>query len=154
MAAGRLATMNNAEHATAEATGLVEKMFAAEFAFMKSGGLELSLLTPAFHSDVVIHEPASLPYAGDWCGLDGAAALIRRMGETWSGMSVDKLEVAGTAESVFLGCRLRLTARSTGVSVEQPFAERLRFKEGRLIEGTPFYFDTAELAAALTGVGR
>jgi hypothetical protein len=143
--------MNNPEHATADATGLVEKMFAAEFAFMKTGGVDIGLLVPAFHPDVVIHEPPSLPYAGDWCGLEGAAALIRRMGETWRDMSVDGLEIAGTAQRVFLGCRLRLIARATGVTILQPFAEWLRFEDGRLIEGTPFYFDTGELATALEG---
>jgi ketosteroid isomerase-like protein len=143
--------MNNAEHASAQARGLVEKMFAAEFAFMKSGGVDRSVLVPAFHPDVVIHEPASLPYAGDWHGLEGVSALMRRMGETWSDMSVDGLEIAGTARRAFLGCRLRLVARATGVTIQQPFAEWLRFEDGRLIEGTPFYFDTAELATAVAG---
>ena len=63
-----------------DAAYLVERMFAAEFAFMKSGGQDPGLLAEAFHRDVVVHEPASLPYSGDWRGLAGVADLIRHMG--------------------------------------------------------------------------
>jgi ketosteroid isomerase-like protein len=132
-----------------ETAYLVERMFAAEFAFMQSAGQDPCLLAGAFHPDVVIHEPASLPYSGDWRGIEGVAALIRCMGETWSDMAVDALDIAGTAELCLLSCRLRLTVRRTGAMIAQPFAERLRFRDGRLIEGTPFYFDTAALADAL-----
>ena len=64
-------------------------------------------------------------------------------------MAVEALEIAGDPERALLACRLRLTARRTGTVIEQPFAERLRFKDGKLIEGTPFYFDTAALVEAL-----
>jgi len=141
--------MNHLHRPATEASALVERMFAAEFAFMKSGGQDRSVLATAFHPEGVIHEPTSLPYAGDWRGLDGAADLIRLMGNTWSDMAVDALEIAGSADSTLLGCRLRLTARRTGTVIEQPFAEWLRFEDGKLIEGTPFYFDTAALVAAL-----
>lgn len=133
----------------ADVRALVNRMFAAEFAFMQSGGDDPGMLAEAFHADVVIHEPASLPYPGDWTGLAGAAALIRAMGETWSDMAVEDLGVRGDPDCALLACRLRLTVRRTGRVIEQPFAERLRFADGQLIEGTPFYFDTAELAAAL-----
>jgi ketosteroid isomerase-like protein len=128
---------------------LVEHMFAAEFAFMQAGGTDPALLASAFHPEVVVHEPASLPYAGDWRGLPGIAALIGKMGEAWSDMTIENLEVAGGEACVLLACRLKLTVRHGGAVIDRPFAERLRFEDGRLIEGTPFYFDTAELVAAL-----
>lgn len=128
---------------------LVERMFAAEFRFMKAGGTDQLLLADAFHPEVVIHEPRSLPYAGDWAGLDGAACLMRAMNDTWSAMAVDNLEVHGDGAHILLACRLRMVGRCTGRVVQQPFAERLLFADGKLIEATPFYFDTAEIATAL-----
>lgn len=132
---------------------IVERMFAAEFAFMKEGGNDLRLLTDAFHPQVVVHEPLSLPYAGDWKGIDGIAALIRKMNAAWSDMTVSKLEVHGDGKCILLACQLRMVVRKSGQIVEQPFAERLRFAEGKLIEGTAFYFDTAQIMAALNNTG-
>jgi len=128
---------------------LLERMFAVELRFLQQDEADLDLLATAFHPDVVVHEPASLPYAGDWRGLDGIGRLFSTMRETWSDLSVDGLQAAKTGDIVFMTCILRLTARSSGRTLTQPFAEVLRFEDGRLIEGTPFYYDTAAIAAAL-----
>jgi ketosteroid isomerase-like protein len=120
-------------------------MFAAEFGFMNSDRRDISLLQPAFHPDVVVHEPPTLPYAGDWRGLDGIAALIGKMSEVWSDMAVEDLCAVRDGDIVHLHCSLRLTSRESRGVVTQPFAEVLRFEDGRLREGRPFYFDTAEL---------
>lgn len=45
-------------------------------------------MPPSFHPDVMVHEPASLPNAGDWAGLDGDARLMRGL---FGDMSVDGL---------------------------------------------------------------
>jgi ketosteroid isomerase-like protein len=127
----------------------VERMFASEFAFMREGGSNLQLLMDAFHPQVVIHEPLSLPYAGDWEGLNGVAALLTKMNAAWSDMTVSELEIHGDGERVLLACQLRMVVRRSGQIVEQPFAERLHYADGILMEGTPFYFDTVEIAAAL-----
>jgi ketosteroid isomerase-like protein len=128
---------------------LLEPMFSAEFGFMRSEPADPSLLLAAFDPDVVVHEAASLPYAGDWRGLDGVAALITRMGEIWSDMGVEDLHALRDGDVVHLWCRLRLTSRATGRQIVQPFAEMLRFRDGRLLEGYPFYFDTAEILECL-----
>ncbi|MFC5423407.1 nuclear transport factor 2 family protein [Bosea eneae] len=129
---------------------LLERMFAIELRFLQQDEADLGLLATAFHPDVIVHEPASLPYAGDWCGLDGIGRLFRAMRETWSDLSVDGLQAARLGDMVVMTCTLRLTARSSGRTLTQPFAEALRFEDGRLIEGTPFYFDTAAIKAALS----
>ncbi|MGE7473174.1 nuclear transport factor 2 family protein [Bosea sp. NPDC003192] len=131
------------------AMDLLDRMFAVELRFLQQDEADLDLLATAFHPDVVVHEPASLPYAGNWRGLDGIGRLFRTMRETWSDLSVDGLQAARTGDVVFMTCTLRLTARSSGRTLTQPFAEVLRFEGGRLIEGTPFYFDTAEIGSAL-----
>lgn len=128
---------------------MVERMFAAEFAFMQSDGQDLSLLAAAFDPEVVVHEPESLPYAGDWRGLDGVGRLIRVMSATWKDMSIESLECAASGSSILLACSLTLVGRATGTQIVQPFAERLVFRDGRLLDGTPFYFDTAALRSAI-----
>jgi ketosteroid isomerase-like protein len=131
------------------ATRLLERMFDVELRFVGSDAADVALLASAFHSDVVVHEPKSLPYAGDWRGLDGIGALFRKMREVWSNLAVDDLEATREGDTVFMACTLHLTSRATGATITQPFAEVLRFREERLIEGTPFYYDTAEIVAAV-----
>jgi ketosteroid isomerase-like protein len=128
---------------------LLTRMFDAEMSIVRSDHPDFEALANAFHRDVVVHEPASLPYAGDWRGLDGVGALFLRMRQVWSEMDVRALQAARSDDIVFMSCTLRLTSRATGIAIEQPFAEVLRFEDDRLIEGTPFYFDTAEIGRAL-----
>ncbi|WP_237353146.1 nuclear transport factor 2 family protein [Rhizobium phaseoli] len=128
---------------------ILEKMFDVEMAFMASKGKDSVILAEAFHTEVVVHEPTSVPYAGDWRGLAGVAELMHLMSETFSTFEVENLTCSGPPASMHVSCTLRMVSRKTGISVSQPFAQLLRFQEGLLIEATPFYFDTDEIKAAL-----
>ncbi|MES0207864.1 hypothetical protein NKJ93_02040 [Mesorhizobium sp. M0028] len=44
---------------------LIENMFNVEMRFLQSGSESLDMLASAFHVEIVVHEPRSLPYAGD-----------------------------------------------------------------------------------------
>ena len=131
------------------AMDLLARMFDVELRFLQSDKPDLRMLATAFHPDVVVHEPKSLPYAGDWAGFEGIGALFRRMRDVWSDLKVEKLEATRDGDVVFMACTIHLTSRTTGASVTQPFAEMLRFKNDLLIEGTPFYYDTAEILSAV-----
>ena len=128
---------------------LLENMFDVEMRFLQSGSGNIEMLTGAFHRDVVVHEPQSLPYAGDWNGLEGIAALFQKMQESWSNVAVENLQAAQNDDVVLMSCTLSLTSRANGVTIKQPFAEVLRFRDGRLLEGTPFYYDTSEILAVM-----
>jgi hypothetical protein len=131
------------------AIDLLTRMFDVELRFLQSDKPDLRMLATAFHTDVVVHEPKSLPYAGDWIGFEGIGALFRKMREMWSDLKVEQLEATRERDVVFMTCTIHLTSRTTGVSVIQPFAEVLRFKDELLVEGTPFYYDTAEIVSAI-----
>lgn len=64
---------------------------------------------------------------------------------------MEGLEAARVDDTVFMACTLSLTSRANGATIKQPFAETLHFADDLLIEGTPFYYDTAEILAALGG---
>lgn len=138
--------------ATAEndlkAKSLLDRMFEAEFRYMR-GEAGVACLAEAFHPDVVVHEPASLPYAGDWCGLDGVAALIRMMGDIWADMSLGDMTATYSGDTLFMTAPITLIARANEKTVIQPFAEVLRFEDGLVIEATPFYSDTHAIVMAL-----
>ncbi len=141
--------MNEIAEIRLTAMQLLERMFEVEMKFIQSGSDEVEALAEAFHPNVVVHEPASLPYPGDWKGLEGVGALFRKMREVWSDMKVEDLTAAREGDTVFMACTLHLTCRTRGVAIKQPFAEVLRFQGERLIEATPFYYDTSEIVSAL-----
>lgn len=128
---------------------LLDNMFAVEMRFLKADAKDAAMLATAFHQDVVVHEPASLFYCGDWRGLEGVSALLGKMCEVWSDIRVEDLEAAQSGDTVFMACTLHLTSRGNGNVIQQPFAEVLRFQDGVLLEGTPFYHDTSAIVAAL-----
>lgn len=128
---------------------ILEKMFNVEMAFMASKEKDSAILAEAFHPDVVVYEPSSVPYAGDWRGLAGVAELMHLMSDTFATFEVENLTCSGPPANMHVSCTLRIVSRKTGISVTQPFAQLLRFQEGLLIEATPFYFDTDEIRAAL-----
>src|ERR1044072_8465155 len=113
---------------------LLERMFEVEMAFLSAEMEDLGPLATAFHPDVVVHEPQSLPYAGEWRGHAGVGALLRRMREGWSNIGGDGPGPVRTGDTVFMPCTLPLTARCSGEAVSQPFAEVLRFRDGLLLD--------------------
>ena len=142
-------TMSDNTRIPSTAMQLLERMFEAEMKFIQSGSNDVEELAEVFHPDVVVHEPASLPYPGDWKGLEGVGSLFRNMREVWSDMRVEGLTAAREGDTVFMACTLHMTCRTNGAAIKQPFAEVLRFQDERLIEGTPFYYDTGEIVSAL-----
>ena len=65
-------------------------------------------------------------------------------GEYPDGIEGPAVDAAGNLYVVNLG-----HSRATGRSITQPFAEVPRFQRDRLIDGTPFYYDTAAVMALL-----
>lgn len=126
-------------------------MFTAEMNFMESDGHDFTEIAKIFHANVIIHEPESLPYAGDWQGHESLGQLFEAMHDAWSSIDVENLEAVmnGSGSAIFMCCTLNATARKTGREVCQPFANLLRIQEGLIVEGTPFYHDTAALIDAL-----
>ncbi len=116
---------------------------------MQSKDRDVNLLAHAFHPHVLVREPTSLPYMGNWTGLDGIAKLMGQMNQCFSNIQVKNLQCSGRPDRLFVSCELFLTTRTTGISIQQPFVEVLRFENGLLIEGTPHYFDTNEICRAL-----
>ncbi|MGQ4878971.1 nuclear transport factor 2 family protein [Billgrantia sp. LNSP4103-1] len=141
--------MKISQEETLSTMQMLERMFQVEMAFMESEPKDFRLLADAFHPDVVVHEPTSLPYSGDWKGLQGIAELIQQMSNVFSNFSVEDLSCAGSPTKLYVSCTLHMRARASGISITQPFSEILRFDNGLLIEGTPFYFDTAEIDTIL-----
>jgi ketosteroid isomerase-like protein len=132
-----------------KASAILSRIFAAEISFMESSSEDLSVIAEIFHPDVVIHEPASLPYAGDWKGHKSLGQLFKSMHDVWSSLNVENTRATIDGDTLFMCGTLILVTRKSGKTIRQPFAEVLKIQDDLVIEGTPYYYDTSELCAAL-----
>ncbi|MFB5760799.1 nuclear transport factor 2 family protein [Paenibacillus medicaginis] len=142
--------MNNAvSDSSTKAMEILNRMFAVEMEFMRSDGSDFSGIKSAFHPDIVVHEPVSLPYPGDWCGYEGLGRLFKIMHNTWSSMNTENILATLDGDTLFMGCTLVARTRQSEIEVRLPFAQILKMKDGLVIEAFPYYFDTAMINAAL-----
>lgn len=97
--------------------------------------------------DFVCHEAEGLPYGGDYHGLDGWKRLTGRIVATWAGLRLEPIEMLGeTEDSIVVRFRLAGRSRRTGTPFDTTVMELWRFRDGRLAEIWPYYWDTAALA--------
>jgi ketosteroid isomerase-like protein len=96
--------------------------------------------------DVVITFPDSMPMGGEWRGHDGLFQLIGKIRALWDERkSVVETSVAeGDTIAVFI----MVTGIIKGTPLKMPLAEYWRVRDGKLIEGRAYFFDTAQIVAA------
>jgi ketosteroid isomerase-like protein len=101
-----------------------------------------ALLSP----DLVIHEPPSLPFGGDWTGRDALRRLFARVMGTWNDPRVEIETIVGDDRHVVALLRFTMTSKVTGRTFTQPVAEVSVIEAGLIREMRIHYFDTNEVA--------
>ena len=104
------------------------------------------LVDPDLH---FIQSPG-LPYGGEARGAEATQALMTRMFGTWSALRVEVQEVTASGDLVIAYVMLTATARATGKSYTGPTAELFRFRDGKVVEWRPIYWDTHAVREACT----
>jgi ketosteroid isomerase-like protein len=98
------------------------------------------------HPDVVIHEAASLPFAGEWRGKDALQRLSVAMYGTWAEASVEIHDITSGKEWAVVVLTLTMTSKKTGNTFSQTLCEAGRIEGGLLKEHRIHYFDAAQIA--------
>jgi hypothetical protein len=103
------------------------------------------MLDPGF----TMREADGLPYGGVYEGVEGWRRLLPLIGKTWAGLKVRPIEFpAEGADALVVRLALSGRSRKTGRPFETTVMELWRFREGRLAEILPYYWDTHLLAEA------
>ena len=97
------------------------------------------------HPDIVIYEPASLPYGGTHTGRNVASQLLAQLYAMidLNAVVVGDILVNSERAAAFLEVPFEDSASSQKISVIETFVIR----DGLIAEIKPYYFDTAALAA-------
>ena len=126
-------------------------MYAAEVEYLTAGGpgtASFDPLAPFFAPDVVLHQAESLPYGGIWRGHDGMERFFAAMSQAWEEFEIVEQEFLSTSGTAVVLTQVHARARATGRELDFPILQTIRVVEGRIAEVRPFYWDTAEIAAA------
>jgi uncharacterized protein len=102
--------------------------------------------------DVLMEEPASLPYGGTFVGHAQLKSMHDIMRQTWH---IDfppegEIDVIESGDTVVLRGTLRAASVRTGRRVETPVAEFYRVHDGLIRSIRVHYMDTAAMVVALT----
>lgn len=95
------------------------------------------------HPDFLLHEGSGLLFAGTYPGGDGFLRFLEIFGTT---LDIERLETlriyqADAPDYVISEMELRATVRSTGATFESSLLERWTFRDGKVIEIKPHYFN-------------
>lgn len=127
------------------------RFYEAEARYSSSGRIadRESMLT-TLHPDIVLYQPESLPYGGQWKGRDGFGSWLDAFVATWTNIKpADPVFHLCGDETLVSTVTMHATARSTGVHVEMPMCQVIRFSDDLPIEWRNFAWDTARMLDAL-----
>jgi hypothetical protein len=97
--------------------------------------------------DALVHEPAALPYGGEYRGKPGFGRLLAAMGAAVQAENVGEIRRLEAGETVVLRMRARFTGRASGQVAETDVAEVVTVRDGKILEIDVYYRDPGAVAA-------
>jgi ketosteroid isomerase-like protein len=131
---------------------LLDRFYDAEVRYMNAGGAaagaDFSEVAACLHPDVVFRHGPSVPYPGDWQGVDGVARLFEAMSETWSYLDFQEVNYFYNATGVAIKLKGVLRSRATGKSVAGEAGQFVIVTDGLIKDWTTFFLDPVGLSEA------
>ncbi|HVE26788.1 MAG TPA: nuclear transport factor 2 family protein [Sporichthya sp.] len=126
-----------------ENTALVERFFAAVI------GQDIDTLKALVSPDCVVHEPAELPYGGEYKGLDGLLAMFGAIGRDFDFAVTGAATMDAGEGKVAVRIDATFTARASGRSTSFPIAELYTLSGGQIVDIDVFYKEPGAVRALL-----
>lgn len=127
----------------------LHRFYDAEQRYVGAGGAtvgaDFSEMATFFHSNVVARQGPTVPFAGDWHGLDGIQRFFAAFSETWSTLELGDTRYFEGETGVAVTMRMRATARSTGKQLDTWVGHFFGFEDEVIREITVFYLDPVEV---------
>jgi len=144
---------------TSDAAGgyrqLLDRYYAAEVRYIAAGGAagdaDFSEMAACIHPDVVVRQGSTVPYGGDWHGIDGVRRFFAAHSETWRELELSEISHFEGKSGLCVTLRMRAIARRTQRPVDTRAAHRVTFDEGLIRDLLVFYLDPVGVRAAALG---
>ncbi|MCQ0007336.1 nuclear transport factor 2 family protein [Actinomadura madurae] len=126
----------------------LDAFYAAEAAYL-AGGMDDAAAREAFRNcftpDVVVREPESLPYGGEWRGREGVERLMRRLREVFDEADFSDRRTFECGDTVFMAMRSRIRSRATGRTMMNSVLHRIELRDGLIATMEIFHWDPAAI---------
>ena len=123
----------------------LNSFYEAEQRYVAAGGAksgaDFSEMAAHLHPDVVARQGPTVPYPGDWHGLDGIERFFAVFSETWSTLELSEIHYFQGETGLAIQMRMRATAVATGKSLDTLCGHFLIFEDGLIREFNVFYQD-------------
>ncbi|WP_331748273.1 nuclear transport factor 2 family protein [Streptomyces chartreusis] len=128
---------------------VMDRFYDAEVRYIAAGGAaagaDFSEMASCLHRDVVMHQGPSVPFPGDWVGIDELERFFAVLSETWIAMEIlDRSYFIGD-EGVAISMRGVLTSRATGRIIEMNVGQVITMTDGLIRDWTVFYEDPVKV---------
>ncbi len=112
---------------------------------------DLATVLSYLDAGVTAHQAESLPYAGVYRGPAGFQQMGEAIFNTWSDFQSKPHKFVHDGDTVIVLATMTGMARRTSNQLDMPLAECWSFRDGKVIDIQPFYWDTAVTNALLNG---
>jgi ketosteroid isomerase-like protein len=102
------------------------------------------------HEEFVVHAAGSVPYSGDYQGVEGFRNLIAKMLPLLELAPSPEMGYLVDGDNVVLYYRLTFTARASGKSVEMPVTEVFTVRNGLITDLDVFYKNPSAVTALMS----
>ncbi|MEM6430941.1 MAG: nuclear transport factor 2 family protein [Deinococcota bacterium] len=99
--------------------------------------------------DFTLHQAPSLPYGGEYQGVDGIKTFFQLFFDVWERFSSQRVRYVDVDNHSVLALSQISATTTTGVDLDMPMAQVFHVKDGKLLEARPFYWDTAAIVQAV-----
>ena len=100
--------------------------------------------------EVVVHEGAGLPYAGEYVGPAGLQDLVGKIMTPFE-MTLDSYQVSDGGDCAVARLQMTFTNRTSGRVVTMPGVELYNTSDGKVSKIDVYYKSTTEIAELLNG---
>ncbi|MET0456830.1 MAG: nuclear transport factor 2 family protein [Mycobacterium sp.] len=130
----------------------LNSFYEAEQRYVSAGGApagaDFGEVAAHFHADVVVRQGPTVPFGGDWHGIDAIERFFALFTETWSSLKLSDIQSFEGETGVATSMRMQATARSTGKPLDTRVGHFYTFADGLIREITVFYLDPVGVTEA------
>jgi ketosteroid isomerase-like protein len=127
------------------------RFYEAEARYSATGDTgDRSTLLATLHPDIVLYQPESLPYGGEWRGREAFGQWLDAFVQTWVGVTpTDPVFHTCGDDTLVSTVTMHASARATGREIVMPMCQVIRFSDDLPIEWRNFAWDTAKMLDAI-----
>jgi len=127
----------------------LNSFYEAEQRYVAAGGAkagaDFSEMASHLHPDVVGRQGPTVPYPGDWHGIEGIQRFFAVFSETWSTLTLSEIRYFHGEAGLAIQMRMQATAVATGKSLDTLVGHFLIFEDGLIRELNVFYQDPVQV---------